>query len=115
MNTKSVSSAAGVILAALQQNRVPAGIALALDAAGLLMTPETAQELAELRARVAELERRIEAEECRCPEPAPLCEGCRCRCHSSEDTAPATEADGITRRIAPTQALREPEPQPDPS
>lgn len=40
-------------------------------------------------ARVAELEARIEAEECRCPEPAPLCEGCRCRCHLQEtDFAP---------------------------
>lgn len=35
-----------------------------------------------LIARVAELERRIAAEECRCPEPAPLCEGCRCQCHT---------------------------------
>lgn len=59
MNAKSVNSAAGVILAALQQNRVPAGIALALDSAGLLMAPETAKELAELRARVAELEARL--------------------------------------------------------
>ncbi|MEV6180135.1 hypothetical protein [Streptomyces sp. NPDC052015] len=62
MNTRSVNSAAGVILAALQQNRVPAGIALALDSAGLLMTPETARELAELRARVAELESALEGQ-----------------------------------------------------
>ena len=51
MNAKLVNSAAGVILAALTQNRTAAGIALALDSAGMLMTPETAAELADLRAR----------------------------------------------------------------
>lgn len=56
MNTKAVNSAAGVVLAALQQNRTAAGIALALDSAQMLMTPETAAELETLRARVAELE-----------------------------------------------------------
>ncbi|MEU3096588.1 hypothetical protein ABZ690_17770 [Streptomyces sp. NPDC006967] len=61
-------------------------------------------EVEELRSRVAELEARIAAEECCCPEPAPLCEGCRCRCHAQE-AAPL--ADGITQRIAPVQALRE--------
>jgi hypothetical protein len=45
-----------VILAALTQNRTSAGIALALESAQLLMTPETAAELERLRARVAELE-----------------------------------------------------------
>ncbi|GGQ83379.1 hypothetical protein [Streptomyces flaveolus] len=57
MNTKRVNSAAGVILAALEQNRTPAGIALALESAGLLMTPETAADMASLSAeavRVAE-------------------------------------------------------------
>lgn len=53
MNTKLINSAAGVINAALTQNRTAAGIALALDSAGLLMTPETAAELASLRARFA--------------------------------------------------------------
>lgn len=53
MNTKAINSAAGVINAALTQNRTAAGIALALDSAGLLMTPETAAELASLRARFA--------------------------------------------------------------
>lgn len=53
MNTKAINSAAGVINAALTQNRTAAGIALALDAAGLLMTPETAAELALLRAKFA--------------------------------------------------------------
>jgi pyruvate-formate lyase-activating enzyme len=46
VNTKNVNSAAGVILAALTQNRTPAGIALALESAGLLMTPETAADMA---------------------------------------------------------------------
>ncbi|MFZ3556428.1 MULTISPECIES: hypothetical protein [unclassified Streptomyces] len=45
MNTKLVNSAAGVICAALEQNRVPAGIATALESAGLLMSPEIAESL----------------------------------------------------------------------
>ncbi|MGW4388238.1 hypothetical protein [Streptomyces sp. NPDC004685] len=56
MNTHAVNAAAGVILAAIAQGRVPVGIALALESAGLLMSPETAAELERLRARVAELE-----------------------------------------------------------
>lgn len=44
-----VNSAAGVINAALTQNRTAAGIALALESAQMLMTPETAAELKELR------------------------------------------------------------------
>lgn len=44
-----------MVLAALQQNRTAAGIALALDSAQMLMTPEVAAELAELRARDAAL------------------------------------------------------------
>lgn len=59
MNTKAVNSAAGVILAALTQNRTATGIALALDSAQLLMTPETAAELDRLRARVTELEQQL--------------------------------------------------------
>ena len=54
MNTKSVNSAAGVILAALTQNRTAAGIAMALDSAQLLMTPETAAEHEKLRTQFAE-------------------------------------------------------------
>lgn len=56
MNTKLVNSAAGVILAALTQNRTAAGIAIALDSAQMLMTPEIAAELKQLRARVTELD-----------------------------------------------------------
>lgn len=56
MNTKLISAAAGVIHAAEQRSTVPVSIAIALDAAGLLQSPESAAELAALRARVAELE-----------------------------------------------------------
>lgn len=56
MSAPLVTSAAGVILAALKQNRTAAGIALALDSARLLMTPETTAELKRLQERVAELE-----------------------------------------------------------
>lgn len=49
MNTKLVNTAAGVINAALAQDRTAAGIALALESAQLLMTPETAAELEQLR------------------------------------------------------------------
>jgi predicted nuclease with TOPRIM domain len=57
MNTKLVNSAAGVINAALGQDRTAAGIALALESAQLLMSPETVAELEQLRCRVAELEK----------------------------------------------------------
>jgi hypothetical protein len=46
MNTRSVNSAAGVILAAMQRKQTAAGIALALDSAGLLMSPEAARDMA---------------------------------------------------------------------
>lgn len=49
MNTRLVNSAAGVVNAALTQNRTAAGIAVALESAGLLMGPDTAAELARLR------------------------------------------------------------------
>lgn len=54
MNTRAINSASGVILAAQQQGRLAA--ALALDSAGLLMSPEIAAELEQLRTRVTELE-----------------------------------------------------------
>lgn len=57
MNARSVNAAAGVVQAAWAQGRrTAAGIALALDSAQMLMSPETAAELERLRARVAELE-----------------------------------------------------------
>jgi hypothetical protein len=54
VNTKLVNSAAGVILRALTQNRTAAGIATALESAQLLQPPETAAELARLRAARAD-------------------------------------------------------------
>ncbi|MGY5048235.1 hypothetical protein ACWDE0_21785 [Streptomyces sp. 900105755] len=65
MNTRSVNSAAGVILAAMQQNCTAAGIARALESAGLLMSPEAAADLASVstdavrvtEASIAELKR----------------------------------------------------------
>ena len=56
MNTRLVNTAAGVILAALTQDRTAAGIALALDSAQLLTSPETAAEMKRLGDRVIELE-----------------------------------------------------------
>jgi lysozyme family protein len=46
VNTRAVNSAAGVIHAALKQCQTPAGIALALESAGLLMSPEAAKDIA---------------------------------------------------------------------
>jgi hypothetical protein len=57
-------------------------------------------------ARVAELERRVAAEECRCPEPAPLCQGCRCRCHAEHVRE---SADKLTQLLAPAPALHDDE------
>jgi septal ring factor EnvC (AmiA/AmiB activator) len=45
VNTRAVNSAAGVIHAALKQCQTPAGIALALESAGLLMSPEAAKDI----------------------------------------------------------------------
>ncbi|MFC8282894.1 hypothetical protein [Streptomyces cyaneofuscatus] len=57
MNARRVSAAAGVVAAALVgRDSSGAGIAAALEAAGLLQSPESAAELVALRARVAELE-----------------------------------------------------------
>lgn len=65
MQTRAVNAAAGVLLAAMKRGRqIPTSLAVDLDCAGLLNSPETAAELAHLRAempalqdRVAELER----------------------------------------------------------
>jgi hypothetical protein len=163
MNTRLVNSAAGVVQAAMEQGRqTAAGIALALDAAQLLMSPEVAAELERLRAerhstnesvseadealranrdRIAELETTNDALRARLAvleaQRAALAErllaGQQWRRGRnpelvSEDrvsqpelrvifgiplAAPwdgVAEADGITRRIAPTQALREEPP-----
>lgn len=65
MNTRAVNSAAGVIHAALKQCQTAAGIAVALESAGLLMSPEAAKDIASVsteavrvaEAAVAELKR----------------------------------------------------------
>lgn len=55
--TRAVSALADVILRAQQQGRqTPMGIAFAIDAARMVMSPETAAELDRLRTRVTELE-----------------------------------------------------------
>lgn len=51
MNTRRVHAAAKVVLAAQEKDRTPAGIALALEAVGLLQSPRVAVELADLQAR----------------------------------------------------------------
>lgn len=57
MNARRVNAAAGVICASQKQGRtLAAALAAALDAAGMLMSPEMAAELERLRNRVAELE-----------------------------------------------------------
>lgn len=57
MNTKRVNAAAGVIARAMENGRrVPAGMAMALESAQMLMSPEVAAELARLRAQVAALD-----------------------------------------------------------
>ncbi|MFJ4712685.1 hypothetical protein [Streptomyces sp. NPDC088785] len=61
VNARAITSAAGVILAALQQHRTSAGIACALDAAGLLNSPERAADLTALRKQLVELETRATA------------------------------------------------------
>ncbi len=65
MQTRAVNAAAGVLLAAMQQGRqTPTGLALALDAAQLLNSPEAAAEFEKLlrwhREAIAKLVARIE-------------------------------------------------------
>lgn len=57
MNARSVNALAGVIHAAMRTHQTAAGIAVAVEAAGLLMSPETAAELARLRAEQDEMVR----------------------------------------------------------
>ncbi|MFJ8555274.1 hypothetical protein [Streptomyces sp. NPDC093676] len=93
MKTRNVNAAAGVLNAAMQQGKqTPTGLAVALDSACLLNSPETAVELQRLRARVAELEQLLITDRPVDEDPIAY--------------ALTAEADGITRRIAPTQALR---------
>ncbi|MFF3622371.1 hypothetical protein [Streptomyces sp. NPDC002467] len=62
MNTRSIELAAQIICARMARpNAVPATIAVALDANGLLNSADGAVELLALRARVAELEADLNA------------------------------------------------------
>ncbi|TGZ14681.1 hypothetical protein DV517_61640 [Streptomyces sp. S816] len=56
MNTRSVNAAAELIQAALAQGRTAVGVALALESAQLLQSPEKAVEFEQMQARIAELE-----------------------------------------------------------
>ncbi|MET9955655.1 hypothetical protein ABZ135_29475, partial [Streptomyces sp. NPDC006339] len=58
MNTKRVNAAEGVILAALKTKKTAAGVAIALESACLLQSPETAAELT--RRRNEDLALRVE-------------------------------------------------------
>ncbi|MFE0376208.1 hypothetical protein ACFW1M_11590 [Streptomyces inhibens] len=66
MNTLLIKQAADLICRTMATHRTPAGIAMALDAAGMLQSPEPAAELERLRARVAELEESDAPKACRC-------------------------------------------------
>lgn len=60
-DVRALTALADVICRAQQNGYVtPMGFAFAIDAAGMLASPETAAELVTLRARNAELEERIE-------------------------------------------------------
>lgn len=55
MNARALNALAGVICRAQESGkRTPMGIAIAVESAGLLMSPETAAELEKLRAELAE-------------------------------------------------------------
>ncbi|WP_112469443.1 hypothetical protein [Streptomyces triticisoli] len=156
MATRKVNAAAGVVLAAMKAGRqTPTSIAIALDSACLLNSPEQAaefeqlrdrlpalkaelfaeqtqhrttleqrnahaNELLHLRARVAELEARL-AEDERPTDEDPIAYTLTDKAETLEDDVTpqvrklrallaeqrdAAEADGITQRIAPVQALR---------
>ncbi|RMB85590.1 hypothetical protein [Streptomyces shenzhenensis] len=79
--------------------------AFALESAQLLMSPETAQELERLRSKLAELAKQVEAARA-VHAKFPDSEHCQ---HDAEPwpcptVAALVPVDGITRRIAPTQA-----------
>lgn len=57
MRARAVNAAAGVLLAAMEQGRqIPTSLAIALDSAGLLNSPEHAAEHERMKTRLAELE-----------------------------------------------------------
>lgn len=49
MNTRALNALAGVIAAAMKQDRTPMGIAIAIESAGMLQSPETAAAYEQLR------------------------------------------------------------------
>ena len=54
MHSRAINAAAGVLLAAKEQGRqFPIGVAIALDSAGLLMSPEIAAQMEAYRQRLA--------------------------------------------------------------
>ncbi len=57
MNAKRINAAAGVVLAAQKQRNTATGIAAALEAAGLLQSPESAAELMALRKECEQLDK----------------------------------------------------------
>ncbi|MEV6046068.1 hypothetical protein [Streptomyces xanthochromogenes] len=78
MNTGALNALAGVITAAMKQDRTPMGIALAIESAGMLRSPETAAELEELRSWAAALETAGRP-------PLPRRHVCRCRTDNDGD------------------------------
>lgn len=115
MPARALNRIADLICRAQRSDRTPMGIALALDSAGVLTSPETAAEVARLRERVAELEARP-AESWEWHDPAngactecgegpekwcPDCAGCACPDGRAESHTPggscpryATEGGG---------------------
>lgn len=90
MNTRLVKAVADAIDRSQKNGRrTPTGIAIDLHSAQLVQSPETAAEVEALRRRVAELEQELAA------------------LKAQGRVLRARPADGITRLIAPTQALRE--------
>ena len=144
MHSRAINAAAGVLLAAKEQGKqFPIGVAIALDAAGLLNSPERAREFERMRQLIAEYERPADEDPIayaltdaakaivddaparQLPALTVTCPYCAAKpddlCTSHDGTRPRrrdvhqartlawqnAEADGITRRIAPTPALHQ--------
>ena len=72
MSARGISSLAGVIRAAQQQHLTSRGIALAVDAAGRHMDPETAAELDRLRTEVRQMCNVLDGFNCPPPDETPV-------------------------------------------
>lgn len=118
LSSRAINAAAGVLLAAMEQGtQTPTGLAIALDSACLLNSPEIAAELERLRAEAAELRQQLAAK-ARPVDEDPICFALTTKAEQlpAVDAPPRVrhlrelvdrqreQADGITRRIAPTQA-----------